>query len=57
MERGELPPDTDAERTAMLLWALLNPLPIAYLRDAGLEASVEQAVDAVLYGLCPHREA
>lgn len=56
VDRGELPPDTEVERTALLLWALLNPMPIAYMRDAGVENCVEQAVDTVLYGLCPRRE-
>ena len=50
--RGELPPEIEENRAALLLWALLNPAMIAYMRDAGEEHSVEQAVDTVLYGLC-----
>ena len=50
-DRGEAPADVDPAHMALLLWALLNPMLISYLRSAGVERAVEQAVDTVLYGL------
>lgn len=50
-ERGEVPSGVDPASAALLLWVLLNPMPISYLYGAGVERPVERAVDTVLYGL------